>query len=426
MSDGDATEPPGDALTARPTFTDFFAIFSPARNLRALFTPPAEYFAPLDGIRALFPCWVIAAHCVFVSGVRELRAGVREYPGLRLVLLSHYALEAFFVLSGFLLANLLMREHERTGTIALGRYFLRRATRILPAYYASIALCALFHFKNQENIVFNVVYLNNFLPITRQFMPWAWSLAVEEHFYLALPFLLLVTHRSKHFRGVFWLGLFALACFVRLILVDAGDLTSALGDPARRGLEVIDVLYTKSYSRFGAVVLGVLVAHIFRYRSDFTGRLERSPGFSWFCAGTAVACMLVFSTASTPLDIPFFQMADTWPQWLRPAALALGRYVFAAAFACLILLALGRSSAGKFIGRALSPRAFYPIAQLSYGVYLLHPLVIECFPTPAATYASVGSLFLKATVLTYALALLVHLAVERPFMNLRGLWRGTQ
>jgi peptidoglycan/LPS O-acetylase OafA/YrhL len=366
---------------------------------------------------------VIAAHCVFVCGVREFRAGMRAHPGLRLVLLSHYALEAFFVLSGFLLGNLLMREHDRTGTIAVGRYFLRRAARILPTYYVAILACSLFHFTHQENLVYNVFYANNFLPITRQFMPWAWSLAVEEHFYVLLPFLLLLMYRSRYFRGAFWVGLFVLACFVRLILVDAGELTSALADPARRGLEVIDVLYTKSYSRFGAVVLGVLVAYIFRYRSDLMQRLERSPALSWFCACAALACMLGLSLPSTPLDIPFFQIGDSWPDWLRPAALALGRYLFSLAFACLILLVLGRSSAGRALGRVASARWFYPVAQLSYGAYLFHPLVIELFPRPRATYASVGSLFVEASLVTYVVAFVVHLAVERPCKNLRHVWR---
>jgi peptidoglycan/LPS O-acetylase OafA/YrhL len=423
VSDGDAAQASGVPVATRSTFGEVLATFSPARNVRELFTPPAEYFAPLDGIRALFPAWVIAAHCVFVCGVQNFRAGIRAYPGLRLVLLSHYALEAFFVLSGFLLGNLLMREHDRTGTIALGRYFLRRAARILPVYYVAILACSLFHFTNQDNLVWNVFYANNFLPITRQFMPWTWSLAVEEHFYLALPFLVLAMYRSAHFRGAFWVGLFVLACFVRLILVDAGDLTSALADPARRGLEVIDVLYTKSYSRFGALVLGVLVAYVFRYRSDLLQHLERSAGLSWLCAGASLSCMLLLSLPSTPLDIPFFQLGDTWPEWLRPAALALGRYLFSLAFACLILLTLSRSSAGRAFARILSVRWFYPLAQLSYGAYLFHPLVIESFPQPEATYASVGALFVKASLLTYALALIVHLAVERPFMNLRRVWQ---
>ena len=422
MSDGD-TPKRNHAGATRGALGQVLATFSPARNLRALVTPPSAYFAPLAGIRALFPCWVIAAHCVFVCGVRQFRAGIRDYPGLRLVLLSHYALEAFFVLSGFLLGNLLMREHDRTGKIAVGRYFLRRAARILPAYYVAIAACALCHFPNRENLGYNLVYANNFLPILRQFMPWAWSLAVEEHFYLLLPFLVLVMYRSRHFRGAFWLGLFVLACFVRLILVDAGDLTSALADPTRRGIEVVDVLYTKSYSRFGAVVLGVLVAYVVRYRPDLTRRLETSPALSWLCAGAAFACMLGLSTAATPLDIPFFQIGDSWPEWLRPAALALGRYVFSLAFACLILLALGQSSAGRVLGGLLSVRLFYPVAQLSYGAYLFHPLVIEWLAPPEPTYASVGALFVKAAVLTYAVALLVHLAVERPCMNLRHVWQ---
>jgi peptidoglycan/LPS O-acetylase OafA/YrhL len=133
--------------------------------------------------------------------------------------------------------------------------------------------------------------------------------------------------------------------------------------------------------------------------------------------------MLVLSTASAPLDIPYFQFANTWPAWLRPAVIALGRYVFSLAFACFMLLVLGRSSPGRVLSRLIWPRPFYPLAQLSYGVYLFHPLVIERFPRPEPTYASVGTLFVKAAFCTYAVALVVHLAVERPFMNLRKVWQ---
>jgi peptidoglycan/LPS O-acetylase OafA/YrhL len=87
----------------------------------------------------------------------------------------------------------------------------------------------------------------------------------------------------------------------------------------------------------------------------------------------------------------------------------------------LLFLMLGSSRLGRWLGAPLSLRLWYPFAQLSYAAYLFHPLVIRSLGRPSSLdYTSLARVFIEACALTYALAVVIHLALERPCMNLRA------
>ena len=67
----------------------------------------------------------------------------------------------------------------------------------------AIGVCLVIERTNADNVIWNLLYVNNFLPFVEQFMPWTWSLAVEEQFYLTLPLVLLLMFRLKRFRGAY-------------------------------------------------------------------------------------------------------------------------------------------------------------------------------------------------------------------------------
>src|SRR5262245_57275931 len=103
--------------------------------------------------------------------------------------------DLFFVLSGFLIGGLLFEEAKKTGDICLRRFWVRRAFKILPPYFVFLAVVALLWLFDGQPSVFdcwpNLLHAQNYLG-TADFSVWhTWSLAVEEHFYLLLPLVLL-------------------------------------------------------------------------------------------------------------------------------------------------------------------------------------------------------------------------------------------
>lgn len=139
----------------------------------------ARHLPALDGLRAVAVFIVIAYHAGVMQGI----------PG-------DLGVTLFFVLSGFLITWLLLREFVATGSISIRMFYARRALRIFPAYYVfilfSLALdTALGHRWSLGLITVAFTYLvnyyNAFLGHPATTIAHAWSLAVEEQFYLLWP-----------------------------------------------------------------------------------------------------------------------------------------------------------------------------------------------------------------------------------------------
>jgi peptidoglycan/LPS O-acetylase OafA/YrhL len=157
--------------------------------------PKRRHFRGLNGIRALSVLAIIAFH-----------SGLSWIPG------GYYGVDAFFVLSGFLITTLLLEEWGATGRIGLRRFWGRRARRLLPALFLLVAVIgvvmamlpgilstpdafesafwAVFYGSNWYLVHAGVPYFS----LSSQPSPWThtWSLAIEEQFYLLWPIVLLV------------------------------------------------------------------------------------------------------------------------------------------------------------------------------------------------------------------------------------------
>jgi peptidoglycan/LPS O-acetylase OafA/YrhL len=167
----------------------------------------------------------------------------------------------FFVLSGYLIASLLLREREETGGIDLSRFFARRALRLLPALVTvMIALVVIGLSAGDasglaEDSLLTLAYLANWARAAGDPMGWwnhAWSLAVEEQFYLLAPLGLLALTRgrwagSRTVIAILALGVVA-ATLWRLALIESGV------SPAR--------IYFGTDTRMDALLLGCLLATV--------------------------------------------------------------------------------------------------------------------------------------------------------------------
>jgi len=143
----------------------------------------------LDGLRAISIAMVILSHLV-------------KWKHLSVVILGSYGalgVFVFFVLSGYLITDLLLREYQRTSTISLRNFYIRRAFRIFPAAFVFLAIVIVLYWQDIRwfHISAAVFYVAN-LDMTR---PWIfghlWSLSIEEQFYLLWPFALKKWYRHK-------------------------------------------------------------------------------------------------------------------------------------------------------------------------------------------------------------------------------------
>ena len=125
---------------------------------------------------------------------------------IRLAAHCYIGVDIFFAISGFLICGLLLREYEETGDISLRRFYIRRCFRILPPYYVSLAaICAAGAFLavpvNFADVPSCLLFYRNYRPLGMDeyggfYTAHFWTLAVEEHFYLIWPMLLLLVNRS--------------------------------------------------------------------------------------------------------------------------------------------------------------------------------------------------------------------------------------
>ncbi|HEX3333813.1 MAG TPA: acyltransferase, partial [Acidimicrobiales bacterium] len=156
--------------------------------------PSLGHIAGLDGIRALAVLAIIAFH-----------TGLNSVPG------GYYGVDAFFVLSGFLITSLLVKEWGSSGTIRLRRFWAGLARRLLPALFLLVAVIGIVmavvpSLINTPHIlgdaVSTVFYVSNwysihngvtYFSLTSQPSPLlhTWSLAIEEQFYLVWPLVVL-------------------------------------------------------------------------------------------------------------------------------------------------------------------------------------------------------------------------------------------
>lgn len=134
----------------------------------------------LDGLRAISITLVVLGHLVKWKHISTEIIG--QYGALGVFV--------FFVLSGYLITNLLLREYETTATISLKTFYLRRAFRIFPAafLFLVVVIILFWHEMTWYHIAAAVFYVAN-MDVSR---PWIfghlWSLGIEEQFYLLWPF----------------------------------------------------------------------------------------------------------------------------------------------------------------------------------------------------------------------------------------------
>ena len=251
------------------------------RVARDLFTRPPGSLPALDGLRGFACAAIVFFHATVFSGVflaRDPDAGLRALRFLGNAMWT--GVDIFFVLSGFLIGRILIRDLERSGHVGWRRFYLRRCFRIFPAYYFVLSVIlfvlARFDLPNYASYLAftgagsreavrgrawaNYLYLSNYLAPTRaNVMTWGWSLCVEEHFYLLLPTALALIFRARG--EALRAGLLVALTLLPVAARAVAYATAPGGDRS---------FHYYSHTRFDQLLVGVVVAYLYVvYREPF-------------------------------------------------------------------------------------------------------------------------------------------------------------
>ena len=345
----------------------------------------------LDLLRALAIIVVVIYHAALFGF---------KLPG-RVDRFGWIGVDLFFVLSGYLIGGQLLAPLARGRPIDLPRFFTRRAFRIIPAYFVILAVYAFFpswrEYPEMSPLWKFVFSVQNIGLHGGTAFSHAWSLAVEDQFYLFLPLILILVSRWPRARFiipcVIVLGGITLRVFLaRQNLAEAGV--------SFRGFQTW--IYYPTWTRLDPLVFGVALAAIEKFRPQWWRRLMNLA--PWLLLpGLGLIVYALFLGEGDYLTVA----ASIWQFPL----IALG-------MAALLLCAV---SPRLILRRVKIPGAAF-IASIAYSAYLIQKLVIHFLAQFCVTHNIVltsAAALLGVELSVYAGATILFFAVERPFLQLR-------
>jgi peptidoglycan/LPS O-acetylase OafA/YrhL len=336
------------------------------------------YIPTLDGWRAIAIALVILHHDQLHHSLGGVGVWLQRY--------GYRGVDLFFALSGLLICTRLLEEEQLTGTIGLRNFYVRRVFRIQPAalfYLITISLLMLGGALQHawEGILFGLLLLRNYLPlhwVSRDYYTGHnWSLSVEEHFYLFLPFFL---RRVRNHR--------------------AGILLSC-----------------------------VVVISLWRYVVSTHPRLQ----FGWnYIFHTDIAVSGILLSSAVAVLLGYENIRDWCVTWLKPwvVFLVIGiiwfdvdygdHHHFLTFLTYPILLVSTSLHPASLIGRLLELPPIRYFGRISYSLYLWQMLLFTNSSLAPVTNSRVLA-YLQATWLRYPAVLLFavvsYYLVEKPFIK---------
>jgi peptidoglycan/LPS O-acetylase OafA/YrhL len=333
-----------------------------------------KIFGSLNGLRAIAILAVLWHHSNVVS---DWKIATRGFLGVDL----------FFVISGFLIMTLLLREQRQTHTVALRDFYIRRILRIFPPYYLMLLVVGTMTFVQpggsssasvRRELPFAALYVSNLVPM-QSLLAITWSLSVEEQFYVLVPGIVKYARRALPFLLLFGYILVCLPPF-----------------------GVFPNLQLPSFFReatFGPILLGAILALILDEPRGFSF-VSHSVG-SWIAP--LVTLGLVLATASSSSE----DIAG-WPRLAVQCAMT------ALVASCVIR---ERNALASIL-------SFWPIRRIgvvSYGMYLYHLLVMHFVARGLSLTEDPRGLakFVATAASTWAVAELSYRFFEARFLALK-------
>jgi peptidoglycan/LPS O-acetylase OafA/YrhL len=292
----------------------------------------------LDGLRAVSVALVIFSH-----SLAYIHGEPRTFPFTQISELGKTGVDVFFVISGFLITGLLLKEAEAPVAYRLKRFYLRRFFRIFPPFYlflgvAWIVLKSIRGPLDYRDFATAATYTYNYLPHSPAWLlTHIWSLSLEEQFYILWPPLLLMLGKEKS----------AVVAIAAILISPALRFFTYVLAPVLRGNEAM-MLHT----RLDTIMFGCAMALLWtddRF-NRWVARLARP---------SLVALSIVYIAIVSPFLSTRFRAHYDW---------TVG-FGLEGVFISIVMIYVVRAPSSGF-GRFLNWKAVRHIGVISYGIYL--------------------------------------------------------
>lgn len=356
-----------------------------------------KYLPSIDSLRAIAVIAVIIYHI-----------DANYLPG------GFLGVDLFFVLSGYLISSLIIKEYKSTGTVNLYNFYVRRARRLLPAVYFMITvvliIITLFNGvllkKSYLDALFGYIYSSNWWYIFHKLdyfdsfgsqspFKHLWSLAIEEQFYMFFPLIFLIFNRksksnnsnsklNKNFIYVV-LSLILVSLIAHILLFDINN---------------INRIYFGTDTRAFSLLVGVVGAIL--YPMDrLSERTTKKDNMIYSIVSLVSILVLIGIMINT-------SEYNTW--------LYRGGFLLVAIIGLIIIISSGRQY--TFMSKLLSFKPFVFIGKISYSLYLWHfPILVVTTPVSEIGNPNLFYVTLRI-ILIFLVATGSYMFVETPIRKL--------
>ena len=356
-----------------------------------------KYLPSIDSLRAIAVIAVIIYHI-----------DANYLPG------GFLGVDLFFVLSGYLISSLIIKEYKSTGTVNLYNFYVRRARRLLPAVYFMITvvliIITLFNGvllkKSYLDALFGYIYSSNWWYIFHKLdyfdsfgsqspFKHLWSLAIEEQFYMFFPLIFLIFNRkSKSNNGNSKLNKNFIYVVLSLILV------SLIAHILLFDINNINRIYFGTDTRAFSLLVGVVGAIL--YPMDrLSERTTKKDNMIYSIVSLVSILVLIGIMINT-------SEYNTW--------LYRGGFLLVAIIGLIIIISSGRQY--TFMSKLLSFKPFVFIGKISYSLYLWHfPILVVTTPVSEIGNPNLFYVTLRI-ILIFLVATGSYMFVETPIRKL--------
>ena len=357
----------------------------------------SKYLPSIDSLRALAVLAVIIYH-----------VDVNYLPG------GFLGVDLFFVLSGYLISSLIIKEYRKTGSLNLYNFYIRRARRLLPAVYfmitVGLVVMVLFNEvllrKSHLDAIFGYIYSSNWWYIFHKLdyfdsfgaqspFKHLWSLAIEEQFYMIFPLLFLLVNRKKKSKdGTYKLNKNFLYVVLGLILV------SLIAHILLFDINNISRIYFGTDTRAFSLLVGVVGAILYpmeRLHAKVTPQQNMLYSVVSLVSIAILITVMIYTSEYNTL-------------------LYRGGFLLVAILGLIVIISSGKQH--TLMSRLLSFKPVVFIGKISYSLYLWHfPVLVLTTPVSEIGNPNIFFVILRI-VLTFAVAIVSYVFVETPIRKL--------